>query len=335
MGGDTFNSSRSKETEVKDESNHGNIIKIKQKLYSLFRETQSFFGEGFSPVLKIITGERIQLLCDHFLGRIGDFHGNPMIKRRKNRWLPIESINSSIDNKPRIFCYTHLLENHTYLIKKLAFLVNPFVLVLHNSDDNFEEKHLALFDHLPNLRHIFTQNMKVSDERVTPIPIGIANRMWRHGNLWLLNNMIKRDPPKTNLVFFNFSVNTNREVREDCYQKIKKKGIEFLPWRGVLPHWETLQTHKFAICPEGNGIDTYRFWECLYLKVIPICKRNILVEHFAKDFPVVLIEDWQDLDLGQLENNYANFDWKNWEKLDMSTYENLISEKVNSFIEKS
>lgn len=54
MGGDTFNSSRSKETEVKDESNHGNIIKIKQKLYSLFRETQSFFGEGFSPVLKLL-----------------------------------------------------------------------------------------------------------------------------------------------------------------------------------------------------------------------------------------------------------------------------------------
>ena len=330
MGGDTFNSSRSKDCKTKAELNHGNIVKIKKKLYFLFRKTQSFFDEGFSPVLKIITGERIQLLCDHFLGQVNDFHGNPRIKKRKNRWLPIETINSSIHNKPRVFCYTHLLEDPTYLIKKLAFLKNPFVLVFHNSDYNFEEKHLVLFDHLPNMRHIFTQNMKVSDERVSPLPIGIANRMWRHGNLWLLTSMIKRELPKTDLVFFNFSINTNREKREVCYQKIKEKGIEFLPWRGVLPHWETLQTHKYAICPEGNGIDTYRFWECLYLKVIPICKRNILVEHFAKDFPVVLLDDWADLDLNQLAENYDTYNWKNWEKLDISTYENLIAEKVKS-----
>jgi hypothetical protein len=40
---------------------------------------------------------------------------------------------------------------------------------------------------------------------------------------------------------------------------------------------EYLAIFKFALCPVGNGVDTYCLWECFYFKVIPIVidKRTI------------------------------------------------------------
>ena len=77
-------------------------------------------------------------------------------------------------------------------------------------------------------------------------------------------------------------------------------------------------------CPEGNGIDTHRFWECIYLDVIPICKKNILVQYYSQYFKIIIIEDWDDLDISQLpkEPNYKH----NKEKLKMAYLENQIFE---------
>ncbi len=62
-----------------------------------------------------------------------------------------------------------------------------------------------------------------------------------------------------------------------------------------------LKSYKYCVSPEGNGIDCYRTWEALYMKTIPICKRSILVEEFAKTFPIYIVDDWKDLDVKDLE----------------------------------
>ena len=35
-----------------------------------------------------------------------------------------------------------------------------------------------------------------------------------------------------------------------------------------------LTTYRFCLCIRGNGIDTHRFWESLYLGVIPVVVVN-------------------------------------------------------------
>ena len=59
------------------------------------------------------------------------------------------------------------------------------------------------------------------------------------------------------------------------------------------------EKHKYAICPEGNGIDTHRFWESLYMNTIPICKRNILVEYYSKYFPIIILNNWNECNFQQ------------------------------------
>ena len=52
----------------------------------------------------------------------------------------------------------------------------------------------------------------------------------------------------------------------------------------------------FVICPPGNGIDTHRFWEALYLKTIPIIEKNEISRFLKKaGFPILLLDKWTDL----------------------------------------
>jgi len=257
--------------------------------------------------MHFITGENIQLCCNHFIGTPDDFNYNPMISSYKERFIYIGN-RPPIHNKENIFCYSHLLESIQPLILTLKTLQNPFKLIFHNSDHNFEQQYLVLFDALPLLICVYTQNMAVIHPRVHPLPIGLANSMWPHGNPTLHKEVFEMDIVKDKDIYFNFKISTNESKRRECFDAVASLGV---PWNDNLPYLEyliELKRHKFAICPEGNGIDTHRFYECLYMNVIPICKRNILTEYYSKIFPVILLDEWRDLNINNLTYSNINVD---------------------------
>jgi hypothetical protein len=142
----------------------------------------------------------------------------------------------------------------------------------------------------------------------------------------LNNNQTTKDKS----VYFFFSIETARSIRTDCYDKIVKKGIQFLNNTDYDSYISSLSQHKFAISPEGNGIDCHRFWEALYLKTIPICKPNITVNYYAKYFPIVILNDWDDLDISKLDDIYNNADWSSYYKLDIKYIKNMIKDGLNT-----
>lgn len=257
--------------------------------------------------MNFITGEKIQFACDNFVGTDKDFRFNPNLAQYKDKFIYLGS-NASINNKQLIFCYTHLLDNINELVLTLKGMQNPFKLVFNNSDHSFNIEHLILFDKLPLLQCIYTQNMNVVHEKVYPLPIGLPNSQWRHGNSKIHQEIYDMHIEKNKDIYFNFNKNTNKEKRNKCYNEIIKKGII---WNENIPYKEyliELKRHKYAICPEGNGIDTHRFWECLYMNTIPICLKNTVTEYYKKYFPIILLNDWQELDVNKLV--YSTVDHK-------------------------
>ena len=215
-----------------------------------------------------------------------------------------------------LFCYTHILDiEKNKLIHILNLIKTPFCLIFHNSDGGFKQQDIDLFK-IKNLKKIFTQNLEIEpQENLIPIPIGIANRMWPHGNISIWNIVLSNSHSilKTNNIFFNFTISTNKTKRTKCYDMISKKGIENLPNRDYQSYLYLLSSYKFAICPEGNGLDTHRLWESLYLNTIPICLKNPITNYYSKLFPIYLLDDWNDLDLNKLDHFY-NESLQNWEK---------------------
>ena len=132
------------------------------------------------------------------------------------------------------------------------------------------------------------------DERIQFLPIGLANSKWKHGNLNMFDNIVKDNITKTNNIFFNFSINTNKNKRRKCYNTFKNK-LKFSKYSKQKDYWENLKKCKFAISPDGNGPDCHRIWECFYLDVIPICKKSVFTDIISCDFPIYIVNDWNEL----------------------------------------
>ena len=73
----------------------------------------------------------------------------------------------------------------------------------------------------------------------------------------------------------------------------------------------------------GNGIDTHRIWESLYLGVIPITKNHLHYRNLS-NIPILLISSYEKL--SQI-NFSINFDHIDYEKLTINWWKNIIDEK--------
>jgi hypothetical protein len=280
--------------------------------------------------MNIVTGEKLQNLCDYYLGTQDQFNYNPFIKSQSHKHLCIDSLditneisNATIDN---LFCYLPLLETHLHvLVNVLSYIKRPIKLFFHNGDTTFTQEHGNALLQNNKIICIYSQNLSiVPHDRIKPLPIGIANSMWSHGNIYTWLSTLKTPlSKKQHLIYFYFDVNTNTHKRQTCFDIIRAKGVEIQPKRSLPDYIDALSRFKFAICPEGNGIDTHRFWECLYLKVVPICPRNIITEYYSKIFPVILLNKWENLNLNVISTFYETCDWSNYDKLfDIMYWEN-------------
>ena len=81
-----------------------------------------------------------------------------------------------------------------------------------------------------------------------------------------------------------------------------------------------MESHKFVLCPPGNGIDTHRMWETLYLDSIPVVEKNISSREYSK-LPIIYYENIEDVNIEYLnerckelifEKEMLSVDW--WEK---------------------
>ena len=63
---------------------------------------------------------------------------------------------------------------------------------------------------------------------------------------------------------------------------------------------------KFVIAPRGNGWDTHRLWEALYLGCVPIVESSGLDE-LDSHLPILIVKSWSSLNEKTLEDVYERF----------------------------
>lgn len=265
--------------------------------------------------MNIITGEQIQEKCDIYLGYEEDFKFNPHINKQKGKCLEIQKIPVEWNNPYIIFIYTHRLSSFIRIMNKIK---NNFILVSHNSDENVTDKYNSILEH-PKLIFWHSQNVIIDHPKLGGLPIGIANTQWGPQNIALINKVISSKNSKIRDFYFYFNISTNYLKRSECKAALEQKGLQFdtmqKDYESYLYH---LSSHKYAICPSGNGIDCHRTWECLYLGVIPIFKRSIFTEKISKKFRCIILDNWCDFNRDQIINNYPgeiHYDTLNLDKI--------------------
>jgi len=283
-----------------------------------------------SPSFPYISGDTFKSACDFVI----DDHQVPfdpaMVKDGDIIFLNSEYVKS--DYLEFFFSILHPL------------ITARYILVTHNSDRGVPGKYAPYLDDT-KLAAWFGQNILLSDHpKLFPIPIGIANRCWPHGNVKLTTDMksLAGTLEKTNLLYMNFTLLTNK-MRSEIHELFKdapyctvsehvaSRQFHYLAW---TKYWQSdtqdtyrendekenmlyagylqdLICSKFVFSPEGNGIDCHRTWEILLMGSIPIVKHSTIDKVFD-GLPVLLVDDWQEVTQEFLEKQYAIMNQKNY-----------------------
>lgn len=84
------------------------------------------------------------------------------------------------------------------------------------------------------------------------------------------------------------SITSGDEQDTNCFEKVPT----------ALVYDKTLES-RYALCPRGCGVDTHRFYECIYLGCVPIVIRTHTVfdrlYHPVTGFPCLVVERWADV----------------------------------------
>jgi len=264
---------------------------------------------------QIITGEKIQQLCDIYFGFKEDFDFNPVIKNQHKKQFILNNLNIEFNNPYFVFCYSHRIKE---LSNKIHLFKNRFVLITHNSDGEIRDEVETLkILNFSNLEKWYSQNICFEHDKLYFLPIGIANSQWPHGNINIFNSdmVLNNSCNKIKGIYFNFNIDTNRTKRSKCFESLKNK----LVWLNNISPSENmvrLSQYKFCICPEGNGVDTHRLWEALYLKTVPIVIKSEFTNILQKNnVPLVILNNWDELCEDNLDYNNYDFNNENFVKI--------------------
>jgi len=158
------------------------------------------------------------------------------------------------------------------LLRDYRDIINAKVLITGNSDQNFRET-VTLPE---SVRLWLCQNATFSNHGlIKTIPIGVENK--RLGRLSLPKpKLVGRDILVTKKIYLPPMSPTNpsrakvlefANKRQDVFKVADKRLTQ-------IEYFREIQKHKFIFCCEGNGFDTHRVWETLYLGNFPVVLKS-------------------------------------------------------------
>ena len=210
-----------------------------------------------------------------------------------------------------IFCESDLADD--LFEQVLTQQDNSVTLILGNSDKNHDMT-LERFLDKGVVKQIFAQNLTASrHSSIYPLPIGLENA-------WHCRNGVPKDfiesrkdsnPGRIFRIMWTFNSETNPEVRSEASLFLSSNSFaDSLGYLTPRSHRAALATYGFVASPPGNGLDTHRTWEAMYLGCIPIVLRSQMTEVFqGLGLPLWIVDSYGDLesyDARNLEEKYRD-----------------------------
>jgi exostosin family protein len=207
-------------------------------------------------------------------------------------------------------------KNRADALRKIAEYEGRVVAVLSGGDHGVRVEDLPDGRELPaNVTTLFAVNNHLDDRRAISLPLGV-----RVGNLSALQSIRQRPSRRAGLLYGNFT-------RIDAFYPLGPGGAPHIRARLVdrlssaswasldisdrsrtkredlLNYYSETAAHRFVLAPEGNGPDSYRAWEALYLGAIPIVMRSRPMSAFA-GLPILFTDDYSELSEDFLERRW-------------------------------
>lgn len=254
--------------------------------------------------MNFITGNKFRELADFVIDE--ESHSFKLIGQPKNIFLFTDWVDHFVD--------------HT-----LPTIDWEFNLITHNADASAGD--LRILDN-PYLKKWYGMNCRLAHPKLVPIPIGIANGRWPHGDENALRNVMYSDIQRDGVCYCNFSQHTHPD-RRAIHETLKK--FDWITFEennlGFEDYLKRLASFKFVISPRGNSVDCHRVWEALYVGTIPIITEDVATDNFIDNLPIDIVSDWNYLPFNKIymivSDKIRNL-WKQPHMLDFDYWKHRI-----------
>lgn len=214
-------------------------------------------------------------------------------------------------------------------------------VVLSHSDFSTNRLDVILLN-LFGTRAVFAINCSSQQKNCWCLPLGLTNDCDDSpvhrvlGDTSLLLGTLQSIPTRpefSNSVLLSFNSGTAPRHREKVFSLfVNQTGVTSLQLdysvSGRREYCELLRRHDFVLCPRGNGRDTHRLWETLYMGSIPIVQKGDLPQSLLTEFPVWIVKSWKEvLDPEMRRQARMNILSKSWDvrKLRQSYWNSFIA----------
>lgn len=191
-------------------------------------------------------------------------------------------IYTKTDYLPFLF---QILRNQTAL--------NNIILITHESDFGITKE---LFETKPSsISKWYAVNVKYDNPDLMPLPLGLSHRYYKKTHIVEPPNNLDVVENKK-LLYINHRYETFPEGRKWIYDEFSTNDWCTVdqPNLTLDEYKKKLTSHKFIVCPKGNGIDSCRVWECLYYGIIPIVEDHISYKTLD-DLPAIRVPSFRIL----------------------------------------
>jgi len=258
---------------------------------------------------------------------VADFTYSPPVKFMDDYYnLPNTFDKDKLKDRNIVFTTPFYTKSLISVIEKLP---HEFILVTHNGDNEVNDKGVGYMDGrgvyirtdeftIPdNIIRWYATNVNTTHSKVEAIPSGLENDRWRPEMRKKERMLEKLQTPRVirNKVYMDHSTTWNIGERKGLYNLLEKEPwvTSFKDGANFERFLDNVYSHKFVICPRGNGIATHREWETLYLGVIPIQKRD-LNNRFFIELPICFVNKWEDVTDTFLNSEYERISKMEWNK---------------------
>ena len=210
------------------------------------------------------------------------------------------------DVKPEDKAYVDSLMEKSDLLKLCAAFPDMRFIIFTNLEDTPTDEYI--FDAIPdNVLCISAVNAIAHGGKVVPAPYGVQRRM-NDGDDRI--DVLKKAMWESDYAYPYYLYVSHKE---DSHEE--RTGIKELfrnnTWAIVDENRVSykdflfrLKQCKFMICPRGNAVDCHRNWEVLYMRRVPVMKRDSYLEQLFKNYPVLWVDDFAEVTQTMLMDNY-------------------------------
>ena len=183
------------------------------------------------------------------------------------------------------------------LLRLCSNFPNMNFIIFTNLEDTPIDSHIE--GKIPsNVLSIHAINAIYHNDKVIPFPYGLQRKLNPGDNRVDVNEKIMGvDIVPNNLLYVNHNSSTNVSERGGINDIFTGKSWASVDSSrlGYDQFLSKIKEHKFMICPIGNAVDCHRNWEVLYLRRVPVMKKNEYLEYLFRDLPVLFVDKYSDI----------------------------------------